>query len=313
MEKILFSNYQRTIKHPISCFGIGLHTGLNISLTLLPADEDTGILFCRTDIESSNSFIPAKYDMVSGTMLGTTLSNKTGVQVSTVEHLMAAIWGCRINNLLIKINGPEIPIMDGSAEPFVFMLECAGFVEQNKGRKVIEVLNKVEIKEGDAYASVEPSPEFSVTMEIDFPNKIIANQKCFFDSRSFSFKMDLCRARTFGFVHEVEKLRSMGLALGGSLDNAIVIDEDRILNTEGLRYKDEFVRHKVLDSIGDFNLAGAYIKGHFHGIKSGHAINNKLLHKLFSNENAWRVVEMPIESTFIFEPNTYSEQPPLAN
>lgn len=179
--------------------------------------------------------------------------------------------------------------MDGSSEPFVFMIECANIVEQQAERKIIEILKPVTINLGDSTISVSPASQFSVSMEIEFDNHIIAKQKCNFDSNDYSFKMDLCRARTFGFVDEVEKLRSMGLALGGSLNNAIVLDGNKILNEEGLRYDNEFARHKLLDSIGDFYLAGAHIMGHFHCVKSGHSINNEILKCLFATKDAWRM------------------------
>jgi UDP-3-O-[3-hydroxymyristoyl] N-acetylglucosamine deacetylase len=263
---------------------------------LLPAEIDTGIVFKRTDIEDSDNngynVIPAHYRAVSNTSLCTTISNEHGVKVATIEHLMAAFWGCGVDNVIVEINGPEVPIMDGSSEPFVFMIECAHVCDQTKGRKIIEVLKSISITDGDATASISPADAFAVSMEIDFVSKAIAKQTCVFDSRSLSFKMDLCRARTFGFAEDVSKLQALGLALGGSLENAIVISGDEILNEEGLRFQDEFVRHKILDSIGDFYLAGAHIRGHFHGVKSGHAINNKLLKKFFDDKDAWR--ELPV-------------------
>ena len=298
---MLFS-FQRTIKNSVGGFGIGLHNGSNVSIKLMPAPEDTGIVFCRTDIKDvKQNLVIANYSYVSDTRLCTTITNQFGVSVSTIEHLMAALWGCGIDNIIIELDNQEVPIMDGSSEPFVFMIECAGILEQTRPRKIIEILKTVEVQHNDATASVVPASQFSVSMEIDFENKFVSNQKCLFDSRILSFKMDLARARTFGFAHEVEKLRQMGLAKGGSLENAVVISDDRILNEGGLRYKDEFVRHKVLDSIGDFYLAGAFIKGHFHGVKSGHSLNNQLLRKIFSDKNAWRIVELPVEQLVFFK------------
>lgn len=285
----MFKVAQRTIKNEISCFGIGLHSGITISLKLLPSQINSGIIFKRVDIGGESASILASYDQVTNTMLGTTLENKHGVKVSTVEHLMAALWGCGIDNIIVELNGPEVPIMDGSSEPFVFMIECANIIEQEAERKILEILKPITITLGDSMISVTPASQFSVSMEIEFDNHIIAKQKCNFDSNDYSFKMDLCRARTFGFIDEVEKLRSMGLALGGSLSNAIVLDGNRILNKEGLRYNNEFARHKLLDSIGDFYLAGAHIKGHFHCVKSGHSINNEILKCLFATEDAWRM------------------------
>jgi UDP-3-O-[3-hydroxymyristoyl] N-acetylglucosamine deacetylase len=293
-------NYQCTLNNPVSCFGIGLHTGLTISMTLLPAAADTGILFRRKDL-AGHPTVKADYRFVSNTMLGTTVSNEDGVKVGTIEHLMAALWGCNIDNVIVELDGPEIPIMDGSSEPFVFLIECAGVAEQNKTRKIIEVLKKVDIAEGDSYASIDPAEGFSVSLEIDFNDEVISRQTCMFDSRDFSFKTDLCRARTFGFAHEVDKLRSMGLGRGGSLDNAIIVSGNKVLNEGGLRYKDEFVRHKVLDCIGDFYLAGAHVKGHFHGFRSGHALNNQLLRKFFADKDAWRILQLPETKNIPFQ------------
>lgn len=289
---MLFS-YQRTLKNKIHCFGVGLHTGMTVSMHLVPAAEDSGVVFRRTDINDKPNEVPADYRYVSNTMLGTTLSNDAGVKVGTIEHLMAALWGCGIDNVIVELDGPEVPIMDGSSEPFVFLIECAGIAEQHKMRRVIEVLKKVDVQDGQSYASIDPAEGFSLSLEIDFNSKAIANQQCMFDSRDFSFKTDISRARTFGFAHEVDQLRKAGLAKGGSLENAIVVSGDQVLNKGGLRYKDEFVRHKTLDCIGDFYLAGAYVKGHFHGIRPGHALNNKLLHAFFADTSAWRVLKTP--------------------
>ncbi|AIL64543.1 UDP-3-O-[3-hydroxymyristoyl] N-acetylglucosamine deacetylase [Rickettsiales bacterium Ac37b] len=285
---MLLNGPQCTIKNIIGCFGIGLHSGKNVSIKFLPAEANTGIIFKRTDIISGKNIIKASYELVSHTMLGTTITNEYGVKVCTIEHLMAAIWGAGINNLIIEIDAEEVPIMDGSSESFMFMIECAGINEQLQSKKIIEIIDTISVQDGNSTMSVEPSDEFSVSMEIDFTNTIISNQKYKFNSSQLSFKVDLCRARTFGFINDVEKLRQMGLALGGSLDNAIVVDGDKVLNKEGLRYKDEFVRHKVLDSIGDLYLSGYYIKGQFKGLRAGHGINNKILHNLFANKDAWR-------------------------
>ena len=290
----MFSSYQRTLKNKVSCFGVGLHTGATVSMCLLPAEEDTGIMFRRVDVIGKKCEIAADYRYVSGTMLGTTLSNEEGVSVATIEHLMAALWGCGVDNVVIELDGSEVPIMDGSSEPFVFLIECAGVVEQHRMRRVIEVLKNVSVEEAGSYVSIDPAEGFSVSLEIDFSSKAISShQQCAFDSRDFSFKSDISRARTFGFAHEVEQLREAGLARGGSLDNAIVVSGDEVLNPGGLRYKDEFVRHKTLDCIGDFYLAGGYMKGHFRGFRPGHAINNKLLRKFFADKDAWRIIQAP--------------------
>ena len=297
----MFGSYQRTLKNKVSCIGTGLHSGLKVSMTLFPALEDTGVTFIRKDISGKNPEVKADYLNVTKTMLGTTISNEDGVEVNTVEHLMAALWGCGIDNCIIELDASEIPIMDGSSEPFVFLLECAGVKEQSKTRRVIEILKEIKVTEGDknnAFASIQPSESFAVSLEIDFGDKVIANQQCTFDTKDVAFKTELSRARTFGFEHEVEQMRSMGLARGGSLDNAIVVGKDGILNKDGLRYKDEFVRHKVLDCIGDVFLAGAHIKGTVKGLRSGHALNNKLLRELFSDKDAWRMTRWPDEQVY---------------
>lgn len=288
-----YQKHQRTLKHEVHCVGIGLHSGKDTKMTLKPAPANTGIVFIRTDITDKHNRIKALYNNVSSTALCTTVSNHIDVSVATIEHLMAALWGCAIDNCLIEINGPEIPIMDGSSEPFVFLIECAGAVEQKQPRKIIEVLKSVDIEENGCRAAIHPADAFGISFEIDFNNhKVVRNQKSHFDAESLSFKNDLCRARTFGFEHEVDKLREMGLALGGSLDNAIVVGKNKVLNEGGLRYEDEFVRHKILDCIGDVFLAGGYLKGHLEGFKSGHGLNNKLLHKFFEDKDAYRIIQL---------------------
>lgn len=289
----MFGSNQRTLKNKVCCLGTGVHSGQKVSMTLLPAQEDTGISFIRRDVTDKDPIVSASYLNVTNTMLGTTLTNKDGVQVCTVEHLMSALWGCGIDNCIIELDAAEVPIMDGSSEPFVFLIECAGIKEQNKKRRVVEILKEIKVDEdgkGDGFLSIKPSEKFTVNLEIDFGDKVIAQQQWNFDARDASFKTEVSRARTFGFEHEVEKLRSMGLARGGSLDNAIVVGQDGILNEGGLRYSDEFVRHKVLDCIGDMFLAGAALKGHIHGYRSGHGLNNKLLRALFADKEAWRFI-----------------------
>jgi UDP-3-O-[3-hydroxymyristoyl] N-acetylglucosamine deacetylase len=282
--------FQKTINSKISCSGVGLHNGIKSSITLFPAPCNTGIVFRRTDIGGENGVIKANYKNVIGTNLGTTLTNQFGVKVSTIEHLMAAIWGCGIDNLFIDINSSEVPIMDGSSEPFVFLIECAGINIQEEPRRILEIIKKVRVEDKDKFVEVEPSREFSIDLHIDFDNKQIQEQKFDYHSTFTSFKNDICRARTFGFKHEIDHLHKIGLAKGGSLDNAILVDENGIVNQEGLRYRDEFVRHKTLDFIGDIYLAGYYILGHFNASKAGHGINNKLLNELFKDESAWRII-----------------------
>lgn len=288
----MFIKNQRTIKNKVSCFGIGLHSGSFVNMSLLPAPIDNGISFRRVSNSKIIGEIKAQYDLVSTTFLGTNLVSKDGIiKIATVEHLMAALWGCGIDNVIVEIDGDEMPIMDGSSDHFVFMIESAGIKEQNIGRRFIEVLRKVDISEDGACASIEPNCDFSVKMDIAFDDKVINKQSCNFYANSNSFKVELAKARTFGFLKDVEKLKELGLIKGGSLDNAIVVGENKVLNDNGLRYKDEFVRHKVLDSIGDLYLSGSRILGHFHGVKSGHSLNNKLLHKLLSDTSAWRIVQ----------------------
>jgi UDP-3-O-[3-hydroxymyristoyl] N-acetylglucosamine deacetylase len=287
---------QTTLKNHIHCSGIGLHSGNKISMSLYPADPDTGILFRRTDIPGQNAVIPARFDNVSDTRLCTTLSNEVGVQIATVEHLMAALAGCEIDNVVIEVNGAEVPIMDGSAEPFVFLIECAGTVHQDAARRVLRIKQPVSILEGGAEASLAPSSldrsGLTIDLNIDFKNAAIGQQNLTLTVSSSSFKNEICRARTFGFLEDVEALRQAGLAQGGSLDNAVVISGSNVLNEDGLRYEDEFVRHKILDCIGDLYLAGNPMVGTFSGLRSGHDLHNKLLRRLFADSAAWEIIPM---------------------
>jgi len=281
--------HQRTLKTAIGCTGIGLHSGAKIAMTLHPADADTGIRFRRTDLAACGAIIPAMWNQVGDTRMNSTLCNQDGVMVGTVEHLMSALAGSGIDNCLIDISGAEVPVMDGSAAPFLFLIECAGTVEQTAPRRAIKVLKHVEVRDGEKFASISPSTGFSIEFHIDFNSQAIAQQDfCLAFSRG-SFKAEVSRARTFGFEQEVAFLRSKGLARGGSLDNAVVIDSTgtRVLNDDGLRYPDEFVRHKILDAVGDLYLAGAPLIGHVHAIRSGHALNNQLLRTLFADQTAW--------------------------
>ena len=278
---------QHTLKYSIKCSGTGIHTGKNVEMTLNPGDPGTGIIFRRVDVGHATNEVHALYDMVEDTVLGTRISNEYGVTVSTIEHLMAALWGSNIDNAVVELNASEVPIMDGSSEPFQFLIDCAGIAEQPQVRQYLKVLKAVEVSEGDAYARLEPNDSFVVALEIDFPNPIIGRQMAVYDFGKLSFKSTVSRARTFGFEHEVNYLRSQGLALGGTLDNAIVLGRDSILNPGGLRFNDEFVRHKILDCVGDLYLAGYGIKGGFTGYKSGHGLNNRLLHALFADSSNW--------------------------
>ena len=281
--------HQQTLKNHIRCTGIGLHSGAKVNMTMRPAGPNTGIVFERTDLPAHER-IEARWDNVTDTTLCTTVGNDAGTKIATIEHLMSALQGCDVDNAVIELDGPEVPAMDGSAAPFVFLIECAGCAIQTEPRRAVRVLREVEVRDGDRYARLRPSPGFSVDFEIAFDNALVANQRCSFAAGNGAFKTELSRSRTFGFEDEVEKLRALGLARGGSLDNAVVVSGDRVLNDGGLRCEDEFVRHKVLDLIGDLYLAGMPIEGHFEGFCSGHTLNNQLLRKLLVDRTAWRAV-----------------------
>jgi UDP-3-O-[3-hydroxymyristoyl] N-acetylglucosamine deacetylase len=287
------STQQRTLKSPIHCTGIGLHSGAKAGMTLHPANIDAGIVFVRTDIlrrggTPERAEIPANWQTVADTRMCTMLANELGTRISTVEHLMAAVAGCELDNLRIEIDGPEVPVMDGSAAPFVFLIECAGTIEQDAPRRAIEVLKPISVGDDKRFASLVPADGFSLSFQIDFDSQAIRRQECSISFDPGVFRTDIARARTFGFAHEIEQLRAAGLAKGGSLDNAVVVSGDRVLNDDGLRYADEFVRHKILDAVGDLSLAGAPLIGHYHGVRCGHHYNNKLLHQLFADPSAWR-------------------------
>lgn len=278
---------QRTLKAPIDCTGVALHSGNKVHMTMHPADIGSGIVFRRTDVAGMGAEIPALWDRVVDTRLCSVIGNEDGVTVSTVEHVMAALAGCGIDNVLIEVNGPEVPIMDGSSEPFVFLIECAGVLEQGAPRRFVRVLKPVTVQDGDCLATLMPAERFTVDMEIDFDSAAVDQQSIRLGVVNGAFCKELARARTFGFLHEVEAMRAAGLAKGGSLDNAIVISGDEIMNEDGLRFDDEFVRHKALDAVGDMYLAGGQVMGAFSGVKSGHALNNKLLRALFADDSAW--------------------------
>jgi UDP-3-O-[3-hydroxymyristoyl] N-acetylglucosamine deacetylase len=281
---------QRTLKNVIRATGVGLHSGEKVYLTLRPAPVNTGIVFCRIDLDPPVE-IAAKADQVSDTTMNTSLS-KNGVRIATIEHLMAALAGMGIDNLYIDVSAPEIPIMDGSAGPFVFLLQSAGIVEQNAAKRFIRIKRPVEVRDGDKWVRFEPYEGFKVTMTIDFDHPAFKgrSQHTELDFSTASFVKEVSRARTFGFMSQLEAMHARNLALGGSMDNAIVIDDYRVLNEDGLRYEDEFVKHKVLDAIGDLYLLGCGLIGAFSGYKSGHALNNQLLHALVADQGAWEVV-----------------------
>ena len=282
---------RRALKAPISASGVGLHSGERVKLTLLPAAPDTGIVFLRVDLPLPVE-IPARPDLVNDTRLSSTLVNAEGVRVATIEHLMSALAGLGIDNLVVEMDGPETPIMDGSSAPFVYLLETAGIAEQAVPKRFIRLKKPLELVEGDKWVRLTPHEGFSVAMEIQFNHPVFQRipQKICIDFAQHSYLDEVSRARTFGFMHEVEYMRANGLGLGGNLDNAIVIDDDSVLNKDGLRFGDEFVRHKILDAIGDLYIVGHPLIAAFSGFKSGHAMNNALLRQLLATPDAWEFV-----------------------
>ena len=281
---------QRTLKNVIRATGVGLHSGEKVYLTLKPAPVDLGIVFRRVDLEPAVD-IPAKAENVGETTMSTTLV-KDGAKVDTVEHLLSAMAGLGIDNAVIELSAPEVPIMDGSAGPFVFLIQSAGIEEQEAPKQFIRIKREVTVEEDGKRATFVPFNGFKVSFAIDFDHPVFRNRSQFasVDFSSTSFVKEVSRARTFGFMRDIEQLRSHNLALGGSVDNAIVVDEYRVLNEDGLRYEDEFVRHKILDAIGDLYLLGKSLIGEFRGEKSGHALNNKLLRALLAQQDAWELV-----------------------
>ncbi|WP_086930983.1 UDP-3-O-acyl-N-acetylglucosamine deacetylase [Agarilytica rhodophyticola] len=281
---------QRTLKNEIRATGVGLHTGQKIHLTLRPAPIDYGIVFRRVDLDPAVD-IKAAAENVGDTTLSTTLMNGE-VRVSTVEHLMSAMAGLGIDNAIVEVSADEVPIMDGSAGPFVFLIQSAGIQEQNAAKKFIRIKKKLTIKDGDKETTFLPFDGFKVNFSIDFDHPVFKDRKldANVDFSSTSFVKEVSRARTFGFMHEVEYLRSKGLAKGGSVDNAIIVDKYRILNEDGLRYEDEFVKHKILDAIGDLYLLGTSLIGEYRAHKSGHALNNKSLLELIKRTDTWDLV-----------------------
>ena len=282
---------QTTLKDEISCTGRGLHSGAKVSMALLPAESDTGIVFRRTDLAGRGAEIAARWDNVVDTRMCTTIGNAEGVVVGTVEHLVATLAGLEVDNVVVEGNGPEVPVMDGSAEPFAFLVGCAGIREQDAPRRVVEILKPVSVGNGEKSAVLMPGAGSTYSFEIEFASDAIGRQVRTFDLSNGAFRRELASARTFGFREEIEAMHASGLARGGSLANAVVVDGGTVLNPDGLRFRDEFVRHKLLDSLGDMRLAGHPMLGHFHGYRSGHALNIELLRRLFADDSAWRLVE----------------------
>lgn len=281
---------QRTLKTAIRTTGVGLHTGARVELVLRPAGVDTGIVFHRVDLPDAVT-LPARAENVGDTRLSSTL-RRDGVSVSTVEHLMSALAGLGIDNLHVDVAGPEIPIMDGSAYPFVYLLQSAGLAEQPAAKRYLRVAAPVEVRDGDKWARFDPFPGFKLDFTIDFPHPVFGseNRHVVVDFAEHSYVKEVARARTFGFMQDVEAMRAAGLALGGSLHNAIVLDETRILNSEGLRFDNEFVRHKMLDAIGDLYLLGHPLIGQYTAYKPGHALNNALARALLAAPDAAQTV-----------------------
>ena len=300
---------QRTLKNVIRATGVGLHTGEKIYLTLRPAPVNAGIVFCRVDLDPPIQ-IRACTGNVGDTSLSTTLVSDA-IRISTVEHLLSALAGLGIDNAFVDVSAPEVPIMDGSAGPFVFLIQSAGIEEQDAPKRFIRIKRPVQVQEGDKIARFEPFDGFKVGFTIEFDHPVFKSdiQHSEIDFSSTSFVKEVSRARTFGFMSEIEQLHERELALGGSIDNAIVMDDYRVLNEDGLRYRDEFVKHKILDVIGDLYLLGHGLIGAFSGYKSGHALNNKLLHALIEDESAWeRIIFDDVSAV----PMTFS-QPVLVN
>ena len=295
---------QRTLKNAIRATGVGLHTGRKVFMTLRPAADNTGIVFRRVDLDPVVD-IPADAHLVGETMLGTSLI-QGDTRVATVEHLMSAFAGLGIDNAFVDLSAPEVPIMDGSAAPFVFLLQSAGIAEQTSLKKFIRIKRKVRVEDGDKWAEFTPYDGFKVNFRIDFEHPVFKKhlQSSSVDFSTTSFLREVSRARTFGFLKDIEALRANRLALGGNIDNAIVLDDFRVLNEDGLRYEDEFVRHKILDAIGDLYLVGHGLIGEFTGYKSGHDLNNKLVRELAAQQDAWEevVFDDSVESPISYKP-----------
>jgi UDP-3-O-[3-hydroxymyristoyl] N-acetylglucosamine deacetylase len=299
---------QRTLKNSIRATGVGLHTGKKVLMTLRPAPPDTGIVFRRTDLPQAGEVL-AHAENVSDTLLGTTLGRGAS-RVSTVEHLLSAFAGLGVDNAIVELSAPEVPIMDGSAGPFVFLLQSAGIEEQSEPKHFIRIKRRLRVEDGDKWAEFSPFDGFKVNFEIEFNHPIFKRraQRASMDFSTTSFLKEVSRARTFGFMRDLESLRERNLALGGNLDNAIVLDDFRVLNEDGLRYEDEFVKHKILDAIGDLYLLGHSLIGEFSGHKSGHALNNRLLRALLEDVTTWEKVAF---ESYADAPISYIEAPAL--
>ena len=280
--------FQHTLRAPALFAGVGVHTGAYTRVSVRPAPVDHGIVYVRTDVKDADNRVAVSPQAVVRTQLGTVIANDAGVTVSTIEHLMAALVMLGVDNAVVEVDGPEMPIMDGSSLPFIRILDRAGVREQEAARRYIEILAPVDVVDGDKRASLLPAAAFEVAFEIQFPTKAIGRQAIDFPMDEAAFRAELADCRTFGFAHEVEALRAIGLARGGSLENAVVIEGDRVLNPEGMRRPDEPVRHKALDAIGDLYVLGAPVLGRFEGVLAGHGLNNALVRALAARPDAWR-------------------------
>jgi len=293
------ASHQTTIRESICCAGIGLHGGETVRMTLKPAAAGSGIVFVRSDLAGAR--VPACFDAVSDTRLGTTISGDSDASVATVEHLTAAAWGCGIDNLEVEIDGPEVPVMDGSSEPFVFLLDCAGRQVLAAPRQWIRVLRPVTAENGSGCITLLPAPILSMALEIEFDNPVIGRQSLDAVCDDTLFKSELSRARTFAMADDIAALRAAGLARGGSLDNAVVVGNGEVLNEGGLRYTDEFVRHKMLDCLGDLYLAGAPLLARVEASCTGHTLNNAVLHALFADSANWCLESAPLDASWTGE------------
>ncbi|MBV7315762.1 UDP-3-O-acyl-N-acetylglucosamine deacetylase [Shewanella sp. NIFS-20-20] len=289
--------FQRTVQKMVKTIGVGLHSGNKVTLTIKPAPVNSGIKLVRTDLEPA-VVIPALADQVRETTMCTALVNDDGVRISTIEHLFAALAGLGIDNAIIEVNAPEIPIMDGSASPFVFLLQSAGIAQQSALKKYMRIKKTVRVEDGDKWAELRPFDGFRVNFSIDFAHPEIARsqQHMMLDFSASAFVKEISRARTFGFMRDIEYLRANNLALGGSMENAVVLDEYRVLNPDGLRYEDEFVKHKILDAFGDLYVCGHSLVGEFCAHKTGHALNNQLVRAVLAQADAWELVSFEQEA-----------------
>lgn len=286
---------QNTLSSPVIVNGIGLHSGKAVHMVLHPAPADHGIVFKRSDVEGEINLIPALYDRVIDTRMNTMVANEQGVRVGTIEHLMAALRGCNIDNVLIDIDSAEVPVMDGSSKPFVDAIESVGVQRQSMPRRAIKILKEILVRDGDKEVRLSPSLVPVYAASIDFPHAMIGFQEYSLTLVNGNFRHDVADCRTFGFLKDVQALHAAGLGLGGSLDNAVVMDDDGVLSPGGLRCQDEFVRHKVLDAVGDLALAGGPILGRYDGVRAGHALNNAVLKALFADSSAWIMVDLYVD------------------